>query len=230
VNGFLIGVLSSLAATVFTVVGGWIASKRVRRWPVVMLSRLTGLGIERFYRRQQDANVDLDEDLGRARWVKVLAGRGNELTRDSFQDVWRAAGGRIEEVEILLPDPDKGRDSWLSDREAETRRFDPGIRAGLLAEQVRANIRYITSIATANDHVLLRLYDLPSLGRIIVTDRVAYLTTYTAREHGRNSPCMVFASPSPMYDFALRMFTTAWDRAGPADGHRSGSGSSRQAN
>jgi hypothetical protein len=222
VNGFIIGVLSSLAATTVTVVAGWLTSRQIRRWLVLMLSRLTGLGIKRYYRRQRDANVDLHKDLNRARWVKVLAGRGNELTRDSFQEVWRSAGARIERVEILLPDPNTGADSWLSDREAEMRRFDPGIRAGLLAEQVQANIRYLTSVATANDHVRLQVYDLPNLGRIIVTDRVAYLTTYTADEHGRNSPCFVFTSPSPMYDFALRMFTTAWDRARLASKHEIG--------
>jgi hypothetical protein len=86
--GFILGIVSSLAATALTVTAGWFGSRRMRHWPVAALSRITGLGIQRSYSQQKLANLDLGADLARARWVKVLAGRGNELTRDSFRIVW----------------------------------------------------------------------------------------------------------------------------------------------
>ncbi|MEV4294271.1 hypothetical protein [Microbispora rosea] len=215
-NEFLLGVGSSLVATALTVLGGWLSIKRLRRWPIAMLSRLTGLGIVRLYSYQKQANSDLGDDLADARWVKVFAGRGNELTRDSFRSVLEGTGRRLESVEILLPDPDAGPSSWLSHRESEVRRHDAGYESGLLAEQVRANISYLLAITNQTHHVQLRMYDLPNTCRIILTDRVAYFTPYEARAHGRNSPCLVFRSPGLLYDYALRIFSTAWERATPA--------------
>lgn len=62
----------------------------------------------------------------------------------------------------------------------------------------------------------MRVFDLQQVCRIIVTDRVAYFTSYSASDHGRNSPCVVFSNPGPLYDFALRMFNVTWERAVPA--------------
>jgi hypothetical protein len=221
VGAFVLGVLSSLVASAIAVVAGSFSSKTARRWLVAVLSRLTGVGVERTYSTQKLANVDLAADLACARSVKVLTGRGNELTRDSFHSVWNEADSRLESVQILLPNPDLGADSWLAEREKEVVRHDLGFRPGLLAEQIRANIGYLRAIAGQRESVEIRLYDLPIVYRVIVTDRLAYITLYEAAKHGRNSPCLVFRNPSPMYDFALRLFSTAWTRAiRPAAGPR----------
>lgn len=208
-TGFVIGVLSSLAATILTVLVGWLSSRRMRQWAVAALSKLTGLGIQRPSAPQQIANMNLSHDLARARWVKVLAGRGNELTRDSFRQAWHG----LESVQILLPDPRRHEDSFLADREAEIRRHDPGYKQGLLAMQIRSNIEYVSAIMNERRNVELRLYDFQNVCRIIITDRIAYFTIYTAGDHGRNAPCLVFSHPGPLYDFAMRMFTVTWNRA-----------------
>ncbi len=214
-SGFVLGVLSSLAATALSVAAGWIGSRRIRRWAIQLFSRATGLGVDRVYTRQSDANADLFADLGRARSVRVLAGRGNELTRDSFQQLWRSGNAKLESVYVLLPDPEIGPASWLAERAAEIRRLDPGFSAELLADQVRSNIQYVEAVAEQRGEVSLRLYDLPNLGRIVITDQVAYVTLYASDQHGRNSTCLVFKRPSPAYDFAARIFATAWNRATP---------------
>jgi hypothetical protein len=211
---FLLGVVSSLAASALILVGGAFSSRTLRRWLVLALSRVTGIGVERSYSTQREANRDLPGDLAHARWVWVLAGRGNELTRDSFQTVWHDADARLESVKILLPDPNCGNDTWLAKREAENARHDRGYGGKLLGEQVRANIAYVLNIASDSANIALRLYDLPNLCRVIATDRVAYMTMYSPGAHGRNSPCLVFRNPSPMYDFALRIFTLTWSTAG----------------
>jgi hypothetical protein len=214
--GFLLGVVSSLAAAALTVAGGWLASQRVRHWPLVVLSATTGLGIRRSYAKQSLANLDLGADLAKARWVWVLAGRGNELTRDSFRAVWQEADSRLESVKILLPDPYITAGSYLAVRESELLKHDSGYRPGLLAQQVRANVEYLSTIASHRANVELRLYNLPNVCRIIVTDQVAYLTTYTASDHARNAPCVVYRHPGSMYQFAARLFSVAWGQALPA--------------
>ncbi|MFF0244854.1 hypothetical protein ACWEU6_02760 [Streptosporangium sandarakinum] len=216
-NAFVLGVVSSLLATALTVAGGWAFSLRSGQWPVVLLSRLTGLGVRRVLTRQQSASRELADELARARWVRVLTGRGNELTRDGFTPVWEAAGRRLESVQVLLPDADLGPNSWLSRREEEMRRVDLGFSSGLLAEQVRVNAAYVNEVARHREHVSLRFYDLPNIHRVVITDSVAYLTLYRQTEHGRNSPCIVARRPGLMYDYALLLFDTAWNHSRPAE-------------
>jgi hypothetical protein len=210
---FLIGVISSLAATGLTVGGGWFASHRVRQWPIAVLSRLTGLAVRRVYRAQSVANRALRAEITRARWVRVLAGRGNELTRDSFGPLWTKSVRRLEFAQILLPDPSSAPGSWLGRREADMQRLDPGLSTGQLADQVRVNATYVLTATRGRQDIELRLYDLPNLYRAIITDNVAYLTVYNAAEHGRNSPCIVARKPGLMYDLAMFVFRTAWDSA-----------------
>lgn len=217
-TAFFWGVVSSLVASVLFVGAGWFSSARLRGLLIALLARLTGTGLQRVYATQAQANVELGPELIRARWVKVFASRGNELTRNSFQAVWSDALPRLESVQILLPDPAAvGHDSWLARRERETARHDRGFGNGLLPEQIRSNVRYLEAQARKRQGVELRLYDFPHLCRIIATDQVAYLTTYTDHEHGRNSQCLVFARSSGMYDFVLRLFAAAWTEARPAD-------------
>jgi hypothetical protein len=209
--------VSSLVATALVTAGGFILSKRTRQWLVALLLKFTGLGIQRIYPQQKLANFGIPTELSKARWVKVLAGRGNELTRDGFTSVWGNTDNHLESVQILLPNPDLGSDSWLARREENIRSVDPGIRPGLLAEQVRTNSSYLLEVARQKENVTLRFYDLPNIYRVILTDNVAYLTIYRNATHGRNSPCIVARRPGLMYDLALLLFSTAWEHSLPAE-------------
>ncbi|MFC5826136.1 hypothetical protein [Nonomuraea insulae] len=213
-NDFTLGVVSSMAATVLSVAVGWVLSARARDWAVAALSRYSGLGVRKLHRQQRQAADDLAADLARARWVGVLTGRGNELTRDAFLPIWSGAVRPLDAVRVLLPDPRPG--SWLVRREESLRRFDRGLRPGMLQEQVRNNAEYVREAAQHLDVVELRFYDLPNLYRIILTDEVAYITLYGETEHGRNSPCVVARPPGLLYGLALRIFTSTWETSGPA--------------
>ncbi|MFC6084850.1 hypothetical protein [Sphaerisporangium aureirubrum] len=215
---FLFDLLSSVSVTALTVVAGWVTARWARRLPGVLLGRLMGLGVVRVYRRQAQANADLPAALSRARWVKVLAGRGNEMTRDGFGPVWeRAEGPQLDFVEVLLPDPVPGAPSWLSRRAAEVHRVDMGFTPALLASQVCLNAAYIEEIARRTGKVRLRFYELPNLHRVILTDEVAYLTIYRSDRHGRNSPCLVARRPGALYDYAASLFATAWESSRPIE-------------
>jgi hypothetical protein len=212
VQELVIGVVSSLIATVLVVVAARLGGWWPKKWVLRLLSRISGLGIAHAYQKQSDANAALGADLRAAHWIKVLAGRGNELTRDSFQDVWRQGQIRLQSVQVLLPDPaDAG--GWLRSREDEVRHIDPGFEPGLLARQVSANINYVSAVVAANPAVELRLFDAPHTCRLIITDHLVYFTPYLSGRHGRNSPCFVFKNNSVMYDHLLRSFETLW-RAG----------------
>jgi len=213
VTTLLLEIVNSVVATTLTGIGGALLSARGRQWSILLLAKLTGLGISHIYRQQRLANPHIPVELSRAQWVKVLAGRGNELTRDGFISLWTSPAKCPECVEVLLPNPQLGSDSWLCSREAEMRRVDPGIGPGLLAEQVRTNASYLLHVARRRGNLALRFYDLPNMFRVIATDQVAYITIYRSVEHGRNSPCIVARKPGVLYDLALSLFSNAWSHA-----------------
>lgn len=207
---FVSGVASSLAASALVFVAVRLVSVRARDWLTAVVSRWTGLGIRRVYLRQQDAEADVARDLRRARWVKVLAGRGNALTREAFAPLRSGAGDGLESAHILLPTADTHPDSWLDRRAQELRDSDPGMETGILAEQVHTNAAYVDAIARGRSSVELRRYELPHLFRVIATDEGAYLTFYERGRHGRGSPCIYAKRPGVLYDAALAVFGTVW--------------------
>ncbi|MBT2235513.1 hypothetical protein [Nonomuraea sp. NEAU-A123] len=209
---FAIGVISSLAATVVAVVVGWLGLSWPRRTLTRLLAKVTGTGLLRVYAQQKVANIDLAADLREARWVRVLAPRGNELTRDSFQPLWQGNNEHLESVQVLLPDLVS---RWVYVREQELRQSDPGFEQELLAKQISANIDYLTAVAARNPAVALRLFDAPHTGRLVVTDRLVYLTLYVGRGHGRNSPCVVAGKGGLLYEHALEQFMLLWRVSSP---------------
>jgi hypothetical protein len=210
---FILDAISSLTATFIAVAGGWALSKRARRRLTAVFSRLAGLPIDHVYERQELASADLASDLAKARWIRVLAGRGNELTRDTFKSVWAGTARTQQMVQILLPDPRPGPNSWLARRETDVRRLDPGFSPGTLARQVRANVAYIAAAASRQGNVSMRFYNLPNQYRAIITDKVAYLTLYGGSAHGRHSPCIVARRPGLAYELAQSVFTLAWEHS-----------------
>ncbi|MEU7135926.1 hypothetical protein [Streptomyces sp. NPDC046261] len=212
---FLFGILSSLAASAIVLVLGLLRGSRPLWWLIAACSWCTGTGLGRVYRHQSSAEQDIARDLSRARWIKVLAGRGNVLTREVFSPLW---SGELspDSVQVLLPDHRTQADSWLDRRSHDVRRFDPGFTPDLLRSQVRTNIDYLTRVTRTQRNVELRNFNLPNTCRVIATDRAAYLTFYSRSAHGRNSPCLYARAPGLLYSIALQQFDAAWTNSSPA--------------
>ncbi|MFI2235891.1 hypothetical protein [Streptomyces chrestomyceticus] len=210
----LFGILSSLAASAILLVLGLLRGSRPLWWLVAACSWCTGTGLGRVYRHQSSAEQDIARDLSRARWVKVLAGRGNVLTREVFSPLW---SGELspECIQVLLPDPRTQGDSWLVRRSHDVCRFDPGFTPDLLRSQVRANIDYLGHVSRVQRNLELRSFNLPNTCRVIATDRAAYLTFYSNSAHGRNSPCLYARAPGLLYSIALQQFDAAWMNSSP---------------
>jgi hypothetical protein len=208
-NAFLLGILSSLITSALLLVLSLLRASRPLWWLTAACSWFTGTGLRRVYRRQAAAEQNMSQDLARARWVKVMAGRGNILTREAFASLWSGDLSPAS-VQILLPDPETPHDSWLDRRSQDVARFDPGFTPDLLRSQVRTNIDYLAQAARAQRNIQLRSYNLPHTCRVIATDKVAYLTFYSDNAHGRNSPCLYARAPGLLYTIALQQFDTAW--------------------
>ncbi|MER8071355.1 hypothetical protein ABTZ59_23975 [Streptomyces sp. NPDC094034] len=213
-TAFVFGVLSSLAASGVILVLGLLRGSRPLWWLVATCSWFTGTGLGRVYRRQSSAEGDIARELGRARWIKVLAGRGNVLTREVFSPLW-SGELPLESVQILLPDPSTRTDSWLDRRSHDVCRFDPGFTPNLLRSQVQTNIHYLVHVSGTQRNFELRSFNLPNSYRVIATDQAAYITFYSNSAHGRNSPCLYARATGLLYIFALQQFESAWMDSSP---------------
>lgn len=214
-TAFVFGILSSLAASAILLLLGLLRGARPRWWLAAVCSWCTGTGLGRVYRHQSSAEQDIAHDLGRARWIKVMAGRGNVLTREVFSPLW---SGELspESVQVLLPDPRPRGDSWLEQRSHDIRLFDPGFAPDLLKNQVRTNMDYLAHATGTQPNFELRSFNLPNSCRVIATDRAAYLTFYNRSAHGRNSPCLYARASGLLYSIALQQFDAAWRNSSPA--------------
>ncbi|MGW4816229.1 hypothetical protein ACWEPB_31895 [Kitasatospora cineracea] len=211
---FLFGIVSSLAASAIVLTLGLLRGSRPLWWLMAVTTRYTGLGLGRVYRRQSAAERHLAHDLHRARWVKVLAGRGNVLTREAFAPLWSGESAP-ESIQVLLPDPRTVDGSWLDRRSHDVSRFDPVYTPELLRRQVRTNLDYLEQASRNRRGFELRKFNLPNTCRVIATDRVAYLTFYSSSAHGRNSPCLYVRAPGLLYSVALQQFDVAWTSSSP---------------
>ncbi len=87
-NAFLLGILSSLVTSALLLGLSLLRASRPLWWLTAACSWFTGTGLRRVYRRQASAEHHMRRDLARAQWVKVMAGRGNILTREAFAPLW----------------------------------------------------------------------------------------------------------------------------------------------
>ncbi|MEU1502584.1 hypothetical protein [Streptomyces sp. NPDC005732] len=210
--GVIRELLISVAGSVIFLVLVWVVSRTARHVTVLVVTRVLGLDVEQSFKDAAHAADDLRAELARARWVTVMTSRGNDLQREVFAETLRAGSVGTKRVRILLPDPDAvGPPDWIDIREAEAACFDHAYRDGLLRQCIRQNISYVAAHA-GSGQIEMRLYHQPHVARIVLTDRVAYLTRYEDIRHGQLSPVKKFRR-GDMYDYLGRTVGLTWDHA-----------------
>ncbi|MFD7235062.1 hypothetical protein ACFWAT_07100 [Streptomyces syringium] len=204
-NEFWAGVLSSVAASCMLAVLGWTLSPTARRRAKRVILKGANAGVLDTFKSQREAGGEIAKHLAGAREIRVLAGRGNELQRETFQALWD--GGDRRDVKILLPDPERsGPGSWIDDHQQEAIAYDGGQGDRMIAESIRNNVEYVKNRVGRLDPAQVALYDFPAIGRIVLTEDLAFITPYSDRRHGADSPCVMVASGHALYDFADRIF------------------------
>jgi hypothetical protein len=222
---FLLGVLSSLAAGIVLAIFATSTSVRTRRLMARALGALTGTDLDATFVDRSRAAADIRTELRSAKEIRLLAGRGSELQRETFEALLskRPALARAT-FRVLLPVSRGGRlyTYWLRSRESEVSSFDLSFRTGMLAAQVDANVRFLRPHIESGT-TQLRRYNCPHLGRILLTDRYCYFTPYRATAHGRESPVMKYRR-GDTYDWFGRLFELLWQAGSDPDvtGIRSG--------
>ncbi|MGW1364854.1 hypothetical protein ACWCQP_46575 [Streptomyces chartreusis] len=204
-NEFWAGVVSSVVVSAAFALLGWAASPSVRlRVRRALLKSMNAEIVERF-ETQHSAAGEISARLAGAQEVRILAGRGNELQRDTFRALWAEADRK--ELNILLPDPERsGPGTWIDDHQQEALAYDGGQGDRMIEENIRSNVQYVRNRIARLERAEMRLYDLPIVARLIITEKWAFITPYSERRHGADSPCVMVKSGNPVYELAERMF------------------------
>jgi hypothetical protein len=200
------GVLLITVTGMVSVRARWILTAAVARW--------LDLDIEFVFRDKAAAAADLMREIEEADSIRILAGRGNELQRDTFGSLY-LPGRYPEAARILLPDcqDDPSTSTWIAQRERELASFDPAFGTHLLSTQVSNNIEFLRQ-HVAKGTVALRLFNAPHLGRMIITDRYLYFTPYLRRTHGRHNHVYKLGR-GELYNNFCRFFDQLWEVARP---------------
>lgn len=210
---FLEAVVASITGGIVLVLGASLISSKARWALLSVLSRLVDLDIEASFDNLDAARDDIERELRRATQVDLLTGRGMELQRDLFRSLLRSRPeGRKVGFRVILPASKADKNDWISIREREAAEYDSAFgEPGLLRDQIRLTAQFLQKYINAKQ-VELRLADFPIFGRILLTERVLYLTPYSLKRPGRESRVFKFRCGGDFYTCFSNLFAMLWEK------------------
>ncbi|MGD9693618.1 MAG: hypothetical protein AB7G17_07335 [Phycisphaerales bacterium] len=214
---FVIGVISSVAASAIMLACVTLFSDRAKWFLLGLTDRFTGLGLVKFFRNDEAAEGDLAESIRTARFIKIFCSRGMFLERAQYSEALRRAGEKYESIRILLPCLSCAKEGpdWTGINEKELGKLQPEFGSGIFRKQIEHAYDLLAHYRD-KPKLQVRPYNLPHLGKVIITDRVAYVTFYTSDTRASQSCVYKFAADGVLFRWAERVFDLAWENA-PAD-------------
>jgi len=209
----LLGVAASLLAGILLIGLAGLFSKGARWVLTGILGRLLDVDVDMVFSNPREAAEDITKELTRSSSITLFTGRGSELQRETFERLFVSSPrSPSRRVRILLPSirVDSPSVDWVSRREQENSRFDSAFGEGLLSLQIEATVKFLKRYA-AERILEVKCYNLPLIGRVLITDRFAYLTPYSAGTHSRNSRVLKFRRGGDMFAFLQRIVDEAWE-------------------
>lgn len=203
-NDFINSILASLLATAIAAIFAFFFRKKlgllVKQW----LINVFDMGTYNIF--SNDTNVeyqdDLKEELFKAKFIHIFTGRGSFLFEEPYRTVLEKQN---IEIKILLPDIESDYDiDWIETALDRIATHEP------FREQVSASVKYIVSLCKKNPRLMLKKYHALAVGRIIITNCVAYFQPYT-KDFSDKSPVYKYKYGSFMYMWAVRYFDSYWE-------------------
>ncbi len=210
---FVLSIASSLAATGIVIVSAAVVSQRARFAMTALTSGFLGIDTEYVFPNRVAAQEDMEREFLRSSFVNLLTGRGQELQIEPFSKLLgeRPTGLRTK-FRVLLPQLELSPYvlDWTEVNEKELKNLDPAY-PGLLRSQISATEKVLS--AYQSELVEMRHFNAPHIGRVMLTDRVAYFVAYDSTTHSRSKPVIKIRAGGVMYDCYLRFFQLLWDNS-----------------
>lgn len=203
-NDFVNSILASLIATAIASISIFLFRKKigwlVKRW----LINIFDMGTYNIFSNDTDEEYfnDLKEELFKAKCIYIFTGRGRFLFKEPYRTILERQN---VDIKILLPDVENDYDiDWI---ETGLSKIAPDIP---FRRQVSASVEHILILNKRNPRLVLKKYHALAIGRIIITDCVAYFQPYT-KDFSDKSPVYKYKSGSFMYKWAVRYFDSFWE-------------------
>jgi hypothetical protein len=209
---FLIEVGAAVVGGLVLLVMAGVLSREARWILTAAVSRWLAIDIDFVFDDRTAVQLDLKREIASASEIAILAGRGNELQREAFSSVFlQGTMPEPRDIRILLPNPRvaDGATDWVRQREDEIAAFDPAFGTGLLRAQIETNISFVLQHVKRGS-AKLRLYNSPHIGRIVITERCAFVTAYRSGTHGRSNRVYKLRR-GDMHDALRRLFAQLWE-------------------
>jgi len=98
---------------------------------------------------------------------------------------------------------------WVEQREDELKEFDNAFGKGLLRKQIEANIEFLIPHIDSQQ-IKVHFYNIPHIGRIVITDNFVYFSAFSSELHARGSKAYKYRKGGSMYINYLRLFNQLW--------------------
>src|SRR6266567_2082230 len=102
---FTLSIVASLVATLLLLLTATWRSRTVRRVLSAVAASLLRIDIKYVFANGKEAENEIREALGKAKYIRIFTGRGNEFQRDLYSPILQVTGQIRHVVQILLPDP-----------------------------------------------------------------------------------------------------------------------------
>lgn len=212
-SNLLIGIFSSLIATILFITISSIISKKFRWLFVKLQGFITHSDIEYVYENKKEAYNDILADLSKSSKAFLITSRGNDLDSDLFNTFLknRPASSR-KELKVILPDINSSVGQyWIEERRKELVKFNDVKYQdeNSLLDMIRRNIALLQGFVNSK-RLDLQLRSFPHTGRILLTDDYCYFTPYNRDRDDDFDPVMKY-NRGNTYKSYRRYFDLLWN-------------------
>lgn len=215
-TNFGLSILASIIASIIMIVAASFFSAKFRWLIITILNALVNGDIQNIFPNAQLAQDTLKAEMAKSKRVRIFAARGSELSRSTFLPLFKRTDDcPLELLHLLLPltEIPKGEYDWIAQREKEMNDFDDGA-GNNLRSQINTNVRGILE-RKKDEKIKIRRHNVPTIGRIIITDFYVYFTPYQRDKYGMNSTIYQFRIGGSFYESLLRFFVQVWEAYEP---------------
>ncbi len=207
---FIIGAIASLVASIILILIAYYF-KNMRTLLINLLGKLVRIDIDRVYSNAKEAQSDIMKTIEKAKTIKMLMGRGNELQTETYNHLLQLPK-KYASVQILLPKTiiNESEFDWVRARENEIIEFDNAFTDNILREQINVTIKFLQNTVKNNPNFELRFFNAPHIGKIVITDQYLFYYMMEKNSHGRECTMYRCKLNSNTYNSFLRLFDILW--------------------
>ncbi len=208
----IMGILASLIAYfIIKAISDLFVKKSGKKIVSNILGKVLGIEIKNIFKNSEDVVEDLQIELKKAKNIAILTGRGLDLRKGpKFQEIYENSKNK-DSIRILLPRTIFTSDEtdWTAHRQSELETASKAYRGNLkndILETQNSIINHDTS-----KKIKIKCFNTPHIGRIVITERVAYFTPYETNKDGLESRIFKYGTNDDMYNALTRLFDVIWE-------------------